>query len=493
MRVSYDRSGRERSQNEQHEDNERACARWGIKLGAPYREAGSKSASRYARKARDDFARLLEDLSAGRFGASVLVVWESSRGSRKVGEWVTLIELCEEHGVTIFVTTHEREYDPSNARDRRSLLEDAVDSEYESSKISARARRASAANAAAGRPHGPCGFGFVRRYDERTRQLIAQEPHPDEAPLIRELFDRLKSGHSLRSIALDWQERGVVNDSGRPFSASHLRTLALTPAYAGIRVHDPQGRRTGRRAPRLQPGVEQVEAMWPALVSKADFLAVQQFLTDPKRRTSRPGRAKHLLSLIAKCDVCRGFVSITMRRKESGEYQCNHGHVRCDKAELEKIAEAAVLEYLAKPDVHPNLARDEAADAELARVCQDLDAVRAELDLLRQEVATGRLSVAFGVAAEPQMLARISELETRKRELTTPSALHALITPGVDVRDRWLEMPMSARREVMRLLLRPNAVGELRVARRPPGSGSRRVPVIERVRWYTDDEPGQAA
>jgi hypothetical protein len=119
--------------------------------------------------------------------------------------------------------------------------------------------------------------------------------------------------------------------------------------------------------------------------------------------------------------------------------------------------------------------------------------VRAELDLLRQKVATGRLSVAFGVAAEPQMLARISELETRKRELTTPSALHALITPGVDVRDRWLEMPMSARREVMRLLLRPNAVGELRVARRPPGSGSRRVPVIERVRWYTDDEPGQAA
>jgi hypothetical protein len=33
------------------------------------------------------------------------------------------------------------------------LLEGAVDSEYESSKISARSRRAAAANAALGRPH----------------------------------------------------------------------------------------------------------------------------------------------------------------------------------------------------------------------------------------------------------------------------------------------------------------------------------------------------
>ncbi len=102
LRVSYDRSGRERSQDEQHDENVTAAESIGVTLGLPYREAGSKSASRYARKTRDDFARLLADLGAGRFGAEVLVLWESSRGSRKVGEWVELIDLCEQQGVTIF-------------------------------------------------------------------------------------------------------------------------------------------------------------------------------------------------------------------------------------------------------------------------------------------------------------------------------------------------------------------------------------------------------
>ena len=89
------------------------------------------------------------------------MIWESSRGSRRVGEWVNLLELCEQRSVSIHVVTHNRTYDPANGRDRRSLLDDAVDGEYESSKMSARLRRAVAANAMAGRPGGraPMGTG----------------------------------------------------------------------------------------------------------------------------------------------------------------------------------------------------------------------------------------------------------------------------------------------------------------------------------------------
>ena len=165
-------------------------------------------------------------------------LWESSRGSRKVGEWVTLIELCEQYGVNIHVTTHNRTYDPANGRDRRSLLEDAVDSEYESGKISQRLKRAAAANAAAGKPHGRAPYGYARRYDERTRKMITQEPEPTEAPVVRELFDRVRSGHSLRSIAADFEARGIRTRTGKVFSPQHLRVLATTAAYAGLRVHD---------------------------------------------------------------------------------------------------------------------------------------------------------------------------------------------------------------------------------------------------------------
>jgi hypothetical protein len=42
-----------------------------------------------------------------------------------------LLELCEQRSVSIFMTTHGRCYEPGNGRDRRSLLEDAVDSGYD--------------------------------------------------------------------------------------------------------------------------------------------------------------------------------------------------------------------------------------------------------------------------------------------------------------------------------------------------------------------------
>jgi site-specific DNA recombinase len=513
LRVSQDRSGRERSPDEQHEDNERATAGYGISLGEPYREAGSASASRFASKARKNFDQLLEDLASGEFtgsGATVLVLWESSRGSRKVGEWVTLIELCEQQGVSIYVTTHGREYQPGNARDRRSLLEDAVDSEYESSKVSARALRASAANARAGKPHGRAPFGYLRRYDERTRVMIAQEPDPVQAPVIQKLFARLKAGHTLMAIARDFEAEGVVNLSGRPFSAAHLRALAVTPAYAGIRVHRPKrarptstravlttmapgigedGRDSGGDRSAAQPsasqvGGTQVEGTWPALVSKADFLAVQAILSDPKRVTTRPGKARHLLSMIARCAECGDVLSVTLRAVEEGEYQCRKGHVRVRKAELDEYATAAILGYLARPDVHELLSSgEERASSELGGVRDELAGARAELDVLRGEVGAGRLSVASLVAAEPGILARITALEAREAELVTPSALRGLITPGDDVAARWDDAPVAARRAIARLLLTPDHLGELRVHRRPPGQRNTHVDVAERAEW----------
>jgi DNA invertase Pin-like site-specific DNA recombinase len=85
----------ERSIPEQHDDNTRAAEREDVTLGQAYEDQGS--ASRYARRKRDDFDRLIDDLKNGQFGADLLWLWESSRGSRRVGEWVTLIELCEEN------------------------------------------------------------------------------------------------------------------------------------------------------------------------------------------------------------------------------------------------------------------------------------------------------------------------------------------------------------------------------------------------------------
>jgi site-specific DNA recombinase len=485
LRVSLDRSGRARSIEEQHNDNMAAAGARGVTLEEPYRDE-SISASRYSRKARDRFGQLLSDLEMGRFSADELWLWESSRGSRRVGEWVTLIELCEVQKVRIHVTTHGRTYDPANSRDRRSLLEDAVDSEYESGKISARLRRAAAANAAAGKPHGKTPYGYRRRYDERTKKLIAQEPDPLEAPVIRELFERVKSGHSLRSISLDWEARGIRTRTDKIFTPQHLRVLATTAAYAGLRVHNTNGGPKSGHSPQPgAPGVQTVEGNWEPLVSRATYHAVQRILTDPKRTTTRPGRAKHLLSNIAVCDKCETTITVSFRAHRP-YYQCRKGCVRVQKEDIEQFAEEVILQYLARPDVHQALKRAEADTGALQTVRDQLAAARARLAELADAAAAGTISIATVARAEPQILATIADLERREAELATPSALHGFISPGADVARRWQAVPMSARREIARLLLTPDMLGELRVTPRPAGwPGGRHVPAASRVVWRT--------
>jgi site-specific DNA recombinase len=476
LRISLDKSGRERSNDEQHDDNECFRAEIGARLvGAPYRDNGS--ASRYATKARDDFDQLVADLKADRFGADLLHMWESSRGSRRVGEWVTLIELCEERGVRIPVTTHARIYDPANPRDRRSLLEDAVDSEYESAKLSTRAKRATAANAADGKPHGRIPFGYRRRYDPATRRLVAQEPEPSEAPVVVELFERLAAGHSLRGIAADFEARGIRSRSGIVFSSQALRSLAIRPLYAGQRSHAP-GKMTQQE--RLRRSTL-TDAQWPALVERSTFLAVQRRLSDPARKTTRGGGAKHLLSMIARCDVCGGPLAATYRRG-TREYGCrDRGHVRIDADGLDAAAAEEIVRYLSRPDQVAELVADDGDDEALAAVRDQQAAIEAERDDLADQLGRGEISAQLAARAERTIMARLADVQRQADELATPSALRGLIDPAGDVRVEWQEAPIAAKREVVRLLAVPGKRGQLRV--RPSPSPGHRVPVDERIVW----------
>jgi DNA invertase Pin-like site-specific DNA recombinase len=475
LRVSYDKSGRERSNDEQHGDNERDAAEHGWKLGKPYRDTGS--ASRHASKRRADFDRLVADLEADQFGAQVLILWESSRGSRRLSEWAVFLELLEERSVQVWVTTHRRLYDLSNPRDRRTLHEDGVDSEYESGKISTRSKRASAANAADGRPHGRIPYGYRRTYDPTNGRLVGQEPEPAEAAVVVELFERLEAGHSLKAIARDFHARGIASRNGVPFKPETLRPMALTPLYAGYRSHAPG--RDMTRQERLRRSTL-VKATWPALVDDATFKAVQARLNDPSRVTTRPGRGKHLLSMIAVCDVCGGVVAATYR-DGSRQYQCHTGgHLRIDADDLDALAEAAILTYLTDPANVGQLADADVGEA-LAAARDEVASISAEHAELTRQVGDGSLSATLAAGAEPRILARLRAAERRVEELSTPSALRGLIGPADDVQERWDAAPMSTRREVARLLLVPDLVGQLRVARSP--KRGHRVPVTERVVW----------
>lgn len=262
----------------------------------PYRDA-DRSASRYAKRLREDFKRLISDLELNEFDADILAIWESSRGSRRVGEWVDLVDLCMARGVRIWVTTHNRLYDPTNARDRRSLLEDAVDAEYESDKTSERRKRSAKAAAEAGRPHGKNIYGYTRVYDEFTRELLRVEPAPAEAAIVQEVARRILAGDTFYSVARDLNARDIPTRRAKrlpplenaAWTPSTVKQMLRLPAYAGKRDYR---------------GVIVGDGMWPALVPYAEWQQLQIMMDTAGRKGPRDHTAKYLLSSIAVCGVC---------------------------------------------------------------------------------------------------------------------------------------------------------------------------------------------
>jgi hypothetical protein len=191
-----------------------------------------------------------------------------------------------------------------------------------------------------------------------------------------------------------------------------------------------------------------------------------------------------LLSLIAACDVCGGPITVTYRYSDQREYVCrDSSHIRIPADDLDSYAEQVMLGYLARPEVIAGLRTRPEAGGELAGVRGELAEARSELAVLRSAARAGKVSVATLIDVEPGLVARVDQLECRESELSTPAAL-ITIPPGEDVALRWEAAPMSARRQVARLLCTPAVLGELRVGRAPtPGH---RGAVADRVTWDRD-------
>ncbi|MFG2699572.1 recombinase family protein [Streptomyces sp. NPDC048386] len=453
-------------------------------LGEPYEDDGL-SASKYARKKRDDFERLMEDLASGetgrtsRFGADILMLWESSRGSRQVGEWVNFLELCEAKGVLIWVTTHERLYDPRNGRDRKTLLEDAIDSEYESYKTHIRIVGTTAFEASKGRPHGKAPDGLKPVYDTETGELATWVENPDRSEAPSELFRLLEEGHSLRTIEGMFLKAGYLNLEGKPFSREHLRHMATRYAYTGLRVH--KG--------------ELYEGVWDGFIPRERFWNVQRIMTSPGRTTTRPGGAKHVLTAALNCGRCGGNrlgVQGLHRsvRKEAPVYRCENGCLQIKKAALDDFLigtrddPGVLLEYLARDDVYELLAAPDADDDVVREVKGRLAQERTELEEMERHKAK--------TLAEAQVLASsitgkredVKALEMHLRDLTLPPVVAGLIQPGMNVWDSWKQAPIIAQRAIAKVVFSPRGMGTLYVHRAPRGGPSQQV--LERLEFRNE-------
>ncbi len=477
LRVSQDKKKRARSVDQQDDANVSATAAHGLTISGTYKD-NDRSASAYATKTREDFERLVTDLDTAMWDA--LALWETSRGSRDVDEWIDLIKICQRRDVLIYVTSEDRFYDVRrNRRDRSALIKAASKGEDDSIETSIRIKRDVAAAAKEGRPHGQTPYGYERVYDAVTRELIEQRPKPDEAAVVKRIFTELARGEALNAVTRALNNDGIRPRRAEKWVAPLVRRIALSETYRGKREHR-EITYDGKRAAQGQI----TDAIWPELVDDATFYSVRRILTDPRRRaTFKPGKAQHLLSMIALCAECGAPMHVRRYEKTGGKaerYLCRgNGCASINKRLLDDYITDEVFARLEDRWEAFTSGDDHATDAKLLAARDEVAALQARLDEHYDEAAAGRLSAKALARIEPQIEAEIAVARKRERQAATPPILRWVLDgPREDLRERWESAPAAARREVVKELF-----SEIKVYRRPPG-GAYLAPAEERVAVY---------
>jgi site-specific DNA recombinase len=434
-RVSEDRRhGRSVSQQETECRAECGDAGWTVVDVVTDNDVG---ASRYSKGTRPGWARVLDLVETG--AVDVLVTWEGSRAQRDLTSYAALRGLCERTGVRW--RYGGRTYDLSDWRDRRDTGRDAVDDEAESGRTSERIRRDVRASALAGRPTGRRLFGFRRVYDPDTGALVGQEPHPEEAPIVRRVFAEYLAGASARSIARALNAEGILrpetgstNGRGKVRAVwrdEQIRRVLTNRAYIAERVHR---------------GEVVSDATWPALIDRETFARVQARLEG--RRGIQQTKVARLLTGVARCGVCGGGLQVIKDRNGRRVYWCRTAyHVTRDERRLDAWVVVAVLDRLKRSDVSDAL--DGTPDPRASEARARADELRARLDAAIQEFSAGQLSAATLAKIEQDLGAKIDQADREARAATLPLDIEV----PADVDAWWNGLDRGQQREIVGALV----------------------------------------
>jgi site-specific DNA recombinase len=421
----------------------------------------NRSASRYATKKREDYEALLSHIEAG--GCEILAMWETARGGRREVTYFQLLELCRDRGTKIYIYTHDRLYDLRRRSDWRSLAQEVIDSADYSSKLSEASQRGKRQIAMAGKPAGRLNYGYVREYHPRTGAYVRQLEHPEQAPALRRMADELLAGRSTSAIARDLNADGIPTATGSQWRGVDVARVLVNPVYVGLRVHK------GEVLP-------EVNADWPQILDKGDWLKCRAILGDPARLKHRGIEPRWMLSGVAECHYEKDCGGVLRSHTVKGvrRYACRScWRVSVTADDLDRCITDVVKRRLRRPDAadlfRPRVDSAAARTAEAAERELELE-LKTYVDLAKAR----KISAVSFAEIEAGLLPQLEQARARKRALSAPPPLPEL--EGVDVAAVWESLPVMTQRAVIQMLMR--------VRLRPaPARGARFTPERVEITW----------
>lgn len=409
----------------QIEDCEKLCKQRGFELVATYVD---NSISAYAQKPRPQFEQLMAAAEAKQF--DVVVVWAADRLYRRLNDLERIVDGLQ--GIEVATVTSGR-VDLASADGRMTARILGSVAQHESEKKGERISRAYEQRARKGKfVGGPRRVGYT--YD-------ATELVPEEADAIRDAYQAILDGKSLRSVIRDWNARGLRTSYGNPYEAFSVRKVLLRPMNAGHAQY--KGELLEDQSP------------YPKIVDHDTWLAVKAILEDPARQphNGRPPRA--LLSGVARCGVC-GAKALASMRSGAKTYRCVESYCTSRSQRLlDPYVTDATLAFLAehRERLAKSIGNRTPVFTDASSEIAEASRLRRDLATLPDLLASGDLSPSDYASAMNRLRERLSAVESKISAATVgPSATLELLKSD-ELEPGWAALDVDGKRAILAELI----------------------------------------
>jgi site-specific DNA recombinase len=401
-------------------------------------------------KNRHDFNRLLAALDP-KPEFQVLIVSELSRIGRDTVRTPYFVQQIEEAGVAIYSYLNDAPITLADESGEMRTMLDSLIGSSERRNASRRTRDALRRRAEQGYVTGGKCFGYR---NERDGSYVKRVIDPDEAAVIRRVFELYAAGVGMVTIAHRLNDEGVRPPRGKGWAPSGIREMLYRGSYRGEPTWGKLKKitRGGTRRQQHRPigewltvSVPEVrivsDDLWQRVKAQLDERAAAfPRSRDGKKLLGRPryqDESAYLLTGFTRCSVCSGPVGTETRRhgggawttrtvvahyacldrKRRGKAVCSNGVVlpqmALDRAILEAITGALDPAVLTRSfeKAFARLAKRHAAQAERrAQVERELGQTVQRLERLVDALADGTLP-------QEEIKARLATETAKKKTL----------------------------------------------------------------------------
>jgi len=311
--------------------------------------------------------QLIADAKQNKF--DIVYIWKISRLARKNVDLLTIVEELNKHNVKLYSISEN--FDTETTMGKFSLQMMGAVAEFERNTIVENVRLGMRQRARKGQWNGGVVIGYKSTKGERLgsdQDISTLVIVPEEAIVVRKIFNLYASGKGLKAIANQLNHEGYRTKRKNMFSTSSIKEIILNPVYVGkIRFNRYENWNEKRRKGKSEDVII-VKGYHEAIIDENLWNKVQ-FIQQKKSKTNiKNYDGKYLLVGLMKCPKCGAAMvsSRTTNKMKDGTkkvlryYSCgafrSKGSAVCQSNSVRSdYAEQYVMKRLQYVVNHPNV------------------------------------------------------------------------------------------------------------------------------------------